>query len=183
MDREAWRDAIHGVSKSRTQLSNWTEYGDSGGRNNSASSYSVFHYLITLLCDIAHTCVCVCPYIILTTNLSKWKSLSRVWLFATPWIVACPASLSMDYSRPDYWSGLPFPSPGDLPNPGIEPRSSALQVDSLPSEPPGKPHNKPRMRLSSLFLFYIWNQDLQSRWQSPDLSPHLSNLRICVFNR
>ena len=45
----------------------------------------------------------------------------------------------MGFSRQEYWSGLPFPSPGDLPNPGIEPRSPALQADSLPSEPPGKP--------------------------------------------
>ena len=45
----------------------------------------------------------------------------------------------MEISRPEYWSGLPFPSPGNLPNPGIEPRSPELQVDSLPSEPPEKP--------------------------------------------
>ena len=47
-------------------------------------------------------------------------------------------ALSMEFSRQEYWSGLPFPSPGDLPNPGIKPRSPALQVDSLPSELPGK---------------------------------------------
>ena len=47
----------------------------------------------------------------------------------------------MEFSRPEYWSGLPFPSPGDLPNPAIEPRSPALQVDSLPAEPQGKPKN------------------------------------------
>ena len=47
----------------------------------------------------------------------------------------------MEFSRPEYWSGQPFPSPGDLPNLGIEPRSPALQVDSLPSEPLGKPKN------------------------------------------
>ena len=47
--------------------------------------------------------------------------------------------LSMEFSRQEYWSGLPCPPPGDLPDPGIEPGSSALQVDSLPSEPPGKP--------------------------------------------
>ena len=47
----------------------------------------------------------------------------------------------MEFSRPEYWSGKPFPSPGDLPNPGIEPRSPALQVDSLPPEPQGKPKN------------------------------------------
>ena len=60
-------------------------------------------------------------------------------LFATPWAVAHQAPLSMEFSRQEYWTGLPFPSPGDLPNPGIEPRSPALQADSLPSEPPGKP--------------------------------------------
>ena len=53
---------------------------------------------------------------------------------ATPWTVACRAPLSMGFSRQEYWSGLPFPSPGDLPNPGIKPRSPALQADDLPTE-------------------------------------------------
>ena len=53
---------------------------------------------------------------------------------ATPWTI-----LSMEFSRPEYWSGQPFPSPGDLPNPEIEPRSPAFKVDSLPAEPQGKP--------------------------------------------
>ena len=66
------------------------------------------------------------------------KSLSRVRLFATPWTVAHQASPCMGFSRQEYWSGLPFPSPGDLPHPGIKPRSSALLADTLPSEPPGK---------------------------------------------
>ena len=66
------------------------------------------------------------------------KSLSHVRLFATPWTVAYQAPLSLGFSRQEYWSGLPFPSPGDLPNPGTEPRSPALQADTLPSEPPGK---------------------------------------------
>ena len=56
----------------------------------------------------------------------KVKSLSRVRLFATPWTVAYQAPLSMGFSRQERWSGLPFPSPGDLPDPGIEPRSPAL---------------------------------------------------------
>ena len=64
---------------------------------------------------------------------------SRVRLFATLWTVAHQAPLSMGFSRQEYWSGLPFPFPGDLPNPGIEPRSPALQADALTSEPPGKP--------------------------------------------
>ena len=54
----------------------------------------------------------------------------------TPWTVACQAPLSMEFSRQEYWSGLPFPILGDLPNPGIEPESPALHADSLPSEPP-----------------------------------------------
>ena len=70
----------------------------------------------------------------------KVKSLSRVRLFATPWTIAYQAPLSMGFSRQDYWSGLPFPSPGDLLNPGIEPGSPKLQADTLPSEPPGKPY-------------------------------------------
>ena len=53
---------------------------------------------------------------------------------ATPWSIACQAPLSMKFSRQEYWSGLPFPSPGDLPDPGIEPRSPALQADSLLTE-------------------------------------------------
>ena len=53
---------------------------------------------------------------------------------ATPWTVACQAPLSMRFSRQEYWSGLPFPSPGDLPDPGIEPGAPALQADSLPTE-------------------------------------------------
>ena len=66
-------------------------------------------------------------------------SLSRVRLFATPWTVVYQAPPSVGFSRQEYWSGLPFPSPGDLLNPGIEPRSSTLLADSLTSEPPGKP--------------------------------------------
>ena len=69
----------------------------------------------------------------------KVKSLSRVRLFATPWTVAYQTSPSMGLSRQEYWGALSFPSPGDLSDPGIEPRSPALQADALPSEPPGKP--------------------------------------------
>ena len=64
---------------------------------------------------------------------------SRVWLLETLWTVAHQAPPSMGFSRQEYWSGLPFPPPGDPPHPGIEPRSPILQADSLPSEPPRKP--------------------------------------------
>ena len=67
----------------------------------------------------------------------KVKSLSHVRLFVTPWAVAYQAPLSMGFSRQEYWSGLPFPSPGDLPNPGIEPGFPTLEADALTSEPPG----------------------------------------------
>ena len=63
--------------------------------------------------------------------------LSQVRLFVTPWIPQCP--LSMGFPRLEYWSGLPFPFPGNLPDPRIKPRSPVLQADSLPSEPRGKP--------------------------------------------
>ena len=74
----------------------------------------------------AFECVCVCVCV---------KSLSGVRLFVTPWTVARQAPLSMRFSRQKYWSGLPFPSPGYLPNSGIKPGSRALQADALSSEP------------------------------------------------
>ena len=76
---------------------------------------------------------------ILRKRKVKVKSFSHVQLSATPWIVAHQAPPFMIFSRQEYWSALPFPSPGDLLYPGIEPRSPALQADTLPSKPPGKP--------------------------------------------
>ena len=66
------------------------------------------------------------------------KLLNRVQLFATTWTAAYQALPSMEFSNKEYWSGLPFHSPEDLPDPGIEPRSPVLQAVALPSEPPGK---------------------------------------------
>ena len=97
---------------------------------------------------------------------NEWKevkSLSRVRLFATPWTVAYQAPLSMGFSRQECWSGLPFPSPGDLPDPGIEPGSPTLQADALPSEPPwmkewlihDKSHCRVRGKLSN------WVEEVQ----------------------
>ena len=84
----------------------------------------------------------------------KVKSLSRVQLFVTPWTIAYQAPPSMGFSRQEYWSGLPFPSPGDLPNPGIEPGSPAFQADALTSEPPeslGNKQKKKPFRITFLF--------------------------------
>ena len=92
------------------------------------------------------------------------KLLSRVRLFATPWTIAWQAPLSMGFSRQEYWSGLPFPSPGDLPKPGIEPESPTLQADTLSSEPPGKPSFKLNCHyvisthcIISIFLYLLTN--------------------------
>ena len=70
----------------------------------------------------------------------KVKSLSHVRLFRTPWTVAYQTPPSMGFSRQECWSGLPFPSAGDLPDPEIKTGSPALQADALQSDPPGKPH-------------------------------------------
>ena len=70
----------------------------------------------------------------------KMKVLTaQLCLFANSWTAAHQASLSMGFSRQEHWSGLPFPSSRDLPDPGIKPRSPALEADSSPSEPPGQP--------------------------------------------
>ena len=81
-------------------------------------------------------------------------------LFATPWTLAHQSPLSMEFSRQEYRSGLVFPSPGDLPDLGAEPRFPALQADSLPSEPPGKPlwiHWLSRYFLSMSSSFSPWD--------------------------
>ena len=83
-----------------------------------------------------HTCPAIVPCLLL------FQSLSHVGLFATPQTVACQAPLFMGFSRQEYWSGVPFPSPGDLPDPRIEPMSSALSGRFFSSEPPGKPSTR-----------------------------------------
>ena len=76
-------------------------------------------------CSVSvYVCLCVC-------SLMLWDSGD---------CIACQAPLSMEFSRQEYWTGLPFPTSGDLPNPGIKPMSPALQADSLPSNLPGKPN-------------------------------------------
>ena len=91
------------------------------------------------------------------------KSLSRVRLFETPWTVAYQSPQSMEFSRQKYRSGLPFPSPGDLHDPGIEPQSPTLWADALPSEPPGKPSEHEvsknigsESQFGSTVSFFLW---------------------------
>ena len=88
-------------------------------------------------CNMSGSQCCFLACIQVSQEAGKGKSLSCVWLFMTPWTVACQSS-PVKISRQKYWSRLPFPSPGALPDPGIEPKSPALQADSLQSEPPGK---------------------------------------------
>ena len=96
-----------------------------------------------------------------------------VWLFKTPWTVAHQAPLSMGFSGKEYWSGLPFSSPGDPPNPGIKPGSPGLQADSLPSEPPGKQPLNKFHPIKSIFVNSepqeMWTED--GKWQLSFLSP------------
>ena len=79
--------------------------------------------------------------------------LSHVGLFATPWTVAHQAPLSMGFSRQEYWSGLPFPSPGDLLDPGIEPMSPALAGRFFATEPPKKPASEQKGCLKTLSAY------------------------------
>ena len=96
----------------------------------------------------------------LPADLGWIYPLKRNWItqlyptLCNPWTVACLASLSMGFSRQEYWSGLPFPSPGDLPNSGIKPGSPALQADSLPTEPLGKSSENYPNFLHYSFLFF-----------------------------
>ena len=89
------------------------------------------------------------------------KSLSRIRLFATPWTIAHQAPRSMGFSRQEYWSGLPFPSPGDLPDLGIEPRSPALEADALTSEPQGISKYSPSI-VQAIFIFFSHHVDNRS---------------------
>ena len=82
----------------------------------------------------------------------------------TPWTVAYQAPPSMGFSRKEYWSGSPFPSPEDLPDPGIEPKSPTLQADALPSEPLGKSLSHGGAQIS-------WYQETQHKGEKPRLYP------------
>ena len=104
-----------------------------------------------------HVPLCVC------------ESLSHVQLLVTPWNIAHQASLPTESSRQEYWSGLPFPLPGVLPDPGMETGSPTLQADSLPSEPPGNPicsfSSKQSPHFFSFWMLF-WTLYQLSQWKS-----------------
>ena len=124
MEREAWHAAVHGVAKSQTWLSNWTELGFPGGASGEESTYQ---FRRCKRCRFN-------PWV----RKIPWSGGGLVTkscpTLAIPWTVACQAPLSMGFSRQEYWSGLPFPSPGDLADPGIRSGSPALQADNLPTD-------------------------------------------------
>ena len=120
------------------------------------------------------------PLIYIFTVKVKVKSLSHIRLFATPWTVAYQTPQSMEFSRQEYWSGLPSPSPGDLPNPGIEPRSPALQADALPSEPPGKPFFKAVCINPNLLIYPFSPYSLVT---VSLFSTSIENLYFCFINK
>ena len=111
----------------------------------------------------------MCHYFVILMKV-KVKSLSRLRLFVTPLTVAYQAPPSIGFSRQEYWSGLPLPSPGNLPHPGIEPGSPALQADALPSEPSRKPgriySSKSYYKQNCLLQFFqtIYSRCIETQW-------------------
>ena len=114
---------------------------------------------------------------LLSSGKLKVCVLSHFWLSATPWAVVHQASLSMGFSRQEYWSGLPCPPPGDLPDPVMEPGSPALQADSFTAEPPGEAPNSGCVFLqTNSLIIIIANRNLLS-FSSVPLSVYvLSNV-------
>ena len=103
-----------------------------------------------------------CPFLRLYPSTAFWTLL----LTMIGMDCSLPGSPSMKFSRPEYWSGLPFSSPEDLPNPGIKPWSPSLQVGALPSEPSGKPNSQQ----NKIFYLYIGKHNIQK------------NVRVLVIN-
>ena len=103
------------------------------------------------------------------------KSLSHVWLYATLWTVAYQAPLSMGFSKQEYWSGLPFPFPGDLSDPGIKPGSPALQADALLSEPQGN-ETEVDIFLEFSCFFYDWTDAVHVNSGSSAVSKSCLNI-------
>ena len=158
MDGGTWWATVYGVAKSRTRLSDFAFFHYENKRQTTkwkkifliCSSDIVFYseYIKTYHNSIVRQKMWlineqkIWKYRLeknMTANKKEKKVnlLSRVWLFVTPWTVAHQIPPSMEFSRQEYWSGLPFPSPGDFSDPGIKHGSPALRIEALPSEPPG----------------------------------------------
>ena len=110
-----------------------------------------------------------------TSTESESEDAQSCELFVKPWPIAYRAPLSMEFSKQEYWSGLPFHSPGDLPGPGIEPWSLTLQADALPSEPPGKPG---RWQMPLLQLCSTLCDPMDCPWRSPGQTTEMGSLSL-----
>ena len=141
--------------------------------------------------ELACVCVCVCVCARVRVR-ARAQSLSCIWLFATLWTIDCRAPLSMRFSRQKYWSRLPFPSPGDLPAPGIEPASPALGDGFFTTESPGKPFVslwshffqliKLNLVLCVFLLRYIaWYILFIQNWRNCSNTPVFSVMHITTF--
>ena len=130
---ESWADRLVALLRSATHMK--VKVGGSG-QGKDIKNTKIYAYF-PLFCQLNNKNSILLKAIYRFN--AKWKLLSC--LFVTAWTVACQDPLSVEFSKQFYWSGLPFPSPGDFPNPGIKHRSPPLQVNFLPSEPPGKPRN------------------------------------------
>ena len=120
-------------------------------------AYLIYFYMDIFIFQISHN-----VYILLLKLESESEVAQSCPTLCDRWTVAHQAPPSMGFSRQEYWSGLPFPSPGDLPDPGIEPRSPTLQADALTSAPPGEPHKTPK--LSKMGAFQKKFQ-MPARWE------------------
>ena len=134
MDRGPWRATVHGVTNSRTRLKQLSMHMPSC-RNWGSERWVVEG---TVKRGGGHVCTCDWFMLIYGRKEIKKDGAKLCLTLSIPWIGARQAPLSMGFSRQEYWSGLPFLSPGDLPDPGIEPRSPTLQADALPTELCGK---------------------------------------------
>ena len=137
MDGGAWRVTIHWVAKSRTWLKRLSMHTFCAYKIKSCLKYNFFfspEIFSSIGSQWKYDVKTWCHF----SYFGSVQSLSRVRLFATLQAVAHQAPLSMWFSRQEHWSGLPFPSPEDPPDPGIEPSSLILQADALTSEPPEK---------------------------------------------
>ena len=138
-------------------------------------STSSLEYLRKILWTCSNCCCLV---------VTRACMLSRIWAFVTSWTVACKAPLSMGFPRQEYWTRLPFSSPGDLPNPGIEPTSPAFQADFSTTEPSGKSClvGKQNLPPSSVSL---WHEKRCRRMQDVFYLPlnYLIEFRLRAYSR
>ena len=172
MDREAWRAVVQG-SKSRTWLSHWPDW------------LTIYISIRSICCfyqnDYFRVLCCPLPQRRDAVFLKVKVLVASVWSDSL-WTVVHLAPLSMEFCRQEYWSGYPFPSPGDLPNPEIEPGSPALEADSLLRDLSGVPK-------SSLppftAMFEVFAHECQPAWELPVSHIHVykSTSELCTTEK